>query len=149
MRRGIWWLCFVFCVSPGAHADPQIIEGCDRDAAALLASQPLSFEPGTAAILGESRSTLDTLAELAVLCSQASIFIEGHTDSMGSDSVNLALSQQRANAVGRILRERGVSADRISSEGFGASRPIADNATRSGRKLNRRVVVRFVSRSAP
>ncbi len=140
----LWLCCALLCGLSNAHANTQTIEACDQDAAALLAAQPLRFEPGTAIILGENEATLDTLAELSVLCSQARIIVEGHTDSMGGDEINLALSRQRASAVGKALNDRGISSDRISSEGYGASKPIADNATRAGRKLNRRVIVRFV-----
>ncbi len=142
----LWLCCTLLCAQSSAHANPETITGCDQDATALLVAQPLRFEPGTATILGDNEATLDTLAELAVLCSQARIIVEGHTDSMGGDAINLALSKQRASAVGKALHDRGISSDRISSEGYGASKPIADNATRAGRKLNRRVTVRFVPR---
>ena len=72
-------------------------------------------------------------------CSGLSVRIEGHTDSAGVPEQNLALSERRATAVVEQLVLRGVSAQRLSAEGFGDRRPIGDNATRAGRAANRRI----------
>ena len=67
--------------------------------------------------------------------------VEGHTDSAGSDEYNQGLSERRAAAVRQVLVERfGASAARVSSEGFGESRPVTSNASAEGRAQNRRVV---------
>lgn len=71
----------------------------------------------------------------------APVVIEGHTDSVASDSYNQALSQRRADAVRDVLISRfGIDAARLSAIGYGESRPIADNDTEAGRDENRRVV---------
>lgn len=70
-----------------------------------------------------------------------SIYIEGHTDSVGPDAYNLRLSERRADAVKDYLVSKGVAADRIETHGFGESKPLADNATDEGRARNRRVEV--------
>jgi OOP family OmpA-OmpF porin len=67
------------------------------------------------------------------------VSIEGHTDWIGSDAYNAGLSERRANSVQAYLIEHGVSAARLSTVGYGESRPIASNDTREGRALNRRV----------
>lgn len=67
------------------------------------------------------------------------ILIAGHTDSMGSDDYNLALSRGRAASVERYLVEQGIAPQRLRSQGFGESRPIASNNTEEGRRQNRRV----------
>ena len=69
--------------------------------------------------------------------------IEGHTDSVGSDSYNEELSQRRAQAVADALRTRGVAADRYEAKGLGKSFPVASNATNAGRQQNRRVEIVF------
>ena len=69
-----------------------------------------------------------------------SITIAGHTDSVGSDEMNKALSLKRADAV-RYLVMHGMAPDRIKTEGAGKSQPIADNATPDGRANNRRVEI--------
>ncbi len=69
--------------------------------------------------------------------------IEGHTDSIGSDSYNQALSQRRAEAVASALETRGVPATRIQAVGRGKSAPVAGNDTSAGRQQNRRVEIIF------
>jgi outer membrane protein OmpA-like peptidoglycan-associated protein len=70
-----------------------------------------------------------------------SLLIEGHTDSTGSDSYNLELSQRRAEAVRNFLSSYGISADRILARGYGESYPVTTNTTEAGRQQNRRVEV--------
>jgi outer membrane protein OmpA-like peptidoglycan-associated protein len=67
--------------------------------------------------------------------------VEGHTDSVGTEEYNLALSDRRAKAVFDYLSSRGVDPARVSSVGKGESAPIADNTTAEGRQLNRRVML--------
>jgi outer membrane protein OmpA-like peptidoglycan-associated protein len=67
--------------------------------------------------------------------------VEGHTDSQGTVSGNQDLSQRRAQVVRDYLVSRGISADRLTSQGFGSTRSIADNASAEGRADNRRVEI--------
>lgn len=69
--------------------------------------------------------------------------LEGHTDATGPEAYNMVLSEQRAKAVAARLVELGVAKDRISTEWFGETRPIATNNTREGRLENRRVDASF------
>ena len=66
------------------------------------------------------------------------ISIQGHTDNVGDASTNLKLSQDRARMVYELLVKNGISSNRLSSTGYGASKPIASNQTEKGRGLNRR-----------
>lgn len=72
-------------------------------------------------------------------CPGARITIAGHTDDRGRPEVNLLLSQQRAEAVAARLIAAGVADARITAVGYGADRPVADNATAEGRAQNRRI----------
>ena len=74
--------------------------------------------------------------------------VEGHTDNRGGASLNLALSQARAQAVIGALIQRGVRAERLVARGFGPGAPVASNATRQGREKNRRVQFRVLQRRA-
>ena len=69
------------------------------------------------------------------------ILIEGHTDSIGSESYNLDLSQQRAAAVRNFLVRNGISPERITTRGYGKAYPVASNEAEAGRQQNRRVEV--------
>ncbi len=65
--------------------------------------------------------------------------INGHTDSTGNSAYNQQLSERRATAVKDKIIEEGISPERLEAKGYGETRPIADNATKEGRKQNRRV----------
>jgi len=68
-----------------------------------------------------------------------SVAIEGHTDSTGDESYNLELSKKRAESVGQYLIKQGISAQRLSYEGYGSKYPVDTNETKEGRRRNRRV----------
>lgn len=83
--------------------------------------------------------SLNQLAATMNQYNETSIVVVGHTDSDGSDSYNLDLSQRRAAAVKNYLVAQGVQGYRIQTMGYGESRPVANNATAEGRAQNRRV----------
>jgi len=68
--------------------------------------------------------------------------LSGHTDSIGTDAYNQKLSERRTNSVRDYVVKKGVESGRISSQGFGESKPIADNKTKEGRAKNRRVEIK-------
>ena len=78
-----------------------------------------------------------------------SLGIEGHTDNRGSDKLNEKLSDDRAHSVMKYLVEHGIDAGRLSAQGFGPKRPIADNNTNDGRQRNRRVEFHIKDTATP
>ena len=114
-------------------------EECVARANAVSTTAPELFFRGEAKLSAASDPVFDRLAILLNRCAQAVIIIEGHTDAEGTAETNLTLSRQRAFAVRVALIARGVEADRLQSVGYGAERPIADNATEQGRKTNQRI----------
>lgn len=68
--------------------------------------------------------------------------LSGHTDSVGTDAYNLKLSERRTNSVRDYVVKKGVDSGRVSGQGFGESKPIADNKTAEGRSKNRRVEIK-------
>ncbi len=113
--------------------------GCIDRVQALAVASPLHFEAGNAVITPDSFRFLDELAEVAGACPDVRFEVHGHTDDRGDPAANLALSQQRAEAVVRALVERGVPAGQFVPIGHGAAMPIADNSTERGRARNRRI----------
>lgn len=99
----------------------------------------LQFGVGSAVIIEESHTSIDKLAALLKQKKSYLLSIEGHTDNLGDKKANLKLSKQRAEAVKKYLVAKGISADRIFTEGYGDSRPLGSNTTEAGRKKNRRV----------
>jgi OOP family OmpA-OmpF porin len=91
-----------------------------------------------------SAVVLDVVAETLASRPGIRVRVEGHTDSMGSESYNQGLSQRRAEAVRRYLVGQGIAASRIEARGFGESRPEASNDTAEGRALNRRVALEVI-----
>ena len=119
------------------------IDRCDETLARVLRGTRIQFQSASAAILPESEPVLERVAEAAQAC-PGTLRIEGHTDSTGGAEINQALSLRRAEAVREALVRRGVSPGRLSAQGFGASRPVADNLTTEGRARNRRIEMRIV-----
>ena len=99
----------------------------------------LLFDFGKATIKPSSFVALDELAESLLKSPEKGLEIIGHTDNVGSASVNLKLSQERANAVKKYLLSKGIEESRLVAIGKGMTEPIADNNTEEGRNKNRRV----------
>jgi OmpA-OmpF porin, OOP family len=104
----------------------------------------LTFGSGQAEIDAAHRELLDKVRQALDVFPSSQAVIEGHTDSYGSDELNLALSRRRAEAVSNYLAgELGVPAFRLSAVGYGETRPIANNETPQGRERNRRIDIRI------
>lgn len=118
-------------------------EGCAGEAAVVL--EGVNFEFDSDVLTAEAR---DVLAPIATLLngglSAIRLEIAGHTDDLGGDDYNQALSARRAYAVKDYLAGLGVDPARLVATGYGALRPVADNSTEDGRALNRRVVFRVM-----
>ena len=92
----------------------------------------------------EGRQVLDQVAAQVETLNLETLIAVGHTDSIGSEQYNQGLSERRANSVKNYLVSKGISADRIYTEGKGELSPVASNATREGRAQNRRVEIEIV-----
>ena len=104
----------------------------------------LTFGVGESDVDPSFRDLLAKVRDAADIFPRSLIAVEGHTDSLGSDSANLALSRARAEAVAAFLTdELGVASYRVRAMGFGETRPIANNETAQGRARNRRIDVRI------
>ena len=101
----------------------------------------VQFATGKATILPQSYPILDEVVRLLRVNPEIKhLAIEGHTDNRGSNELNEKLSNDRAHAVMKYLVEKGnIDANKLSAQGFGPQRPIADNNTADGRQKNRRV----------
>ena len=97
------------------------------------------FEQSRAVLLPESYPELDRLVRIMKDNKTIEIQLEGHTDGRGDPRANLALSEERVEAVKRYLTSKGISEKRIVGKGFGGARPMVANDTEDNRQLNRRV----------
>jgi OOP family OmpA-OmpF porin len=112
----------------------------DTNGCSLRANLKVFFDTNSAVLKTESFAELDNMARFLADVPAARGVVEGHTDNVGADAYNLALSQRRADAVRKYLIDKGVAADRLQTKGLGETQPEADNATADGRAQNRRVV---------
>lgn len=120
----------------------------ERDAAGNLVvkmtGDSLKFDSGKATLKAEGEAMLLKIAEVVNKYPENRIGIEGHTDDVGKDSANMALSQGRADTVKAYLLSKGLPARSVvGSSGFGETRPVADNKTADGKALNRRVELKI------
>jgi OmpA-OmpF porin, OOP family len=100
----------------------------------------IRFPSGRSTIDASSAALMNKVRQALALFPDATLVVEGHTDSNGGDSANLILSQDRADAVRQYLvSNAGVNAERISSIGYGEARPVSSNDTADGRARNRRI----------
>ncbi|MGC4063261.1 MAG: OmpA family protein [Polyangiaceae bacterium] len=115
----------------------------------LVISQQIQFATGGDVVLPESEPTLRELAQLLGEHPEITrIAVDGHTDDVGREGNNLALSRRRALAVVRWLVAHGVDERRLEARGFGPKQPLESNDTESGRSKNRRVEFIIRKRSA-
>ncbi|MDD4928319.1 MAG: OmpA family protein [Gallionella sp.] len=99
------------------------------------------FRTNKAQLESGGMRNVEKLAEFLKKSPQTKVMIEGHTDSTGSESHNLGLSDRRASAVKTALVDKGISGDRIGTHGYGEAYPVAGNDTATDRQLNRRVEI--------
>ena len=136
---------------PGKEADPSFLGNISLmgggrklyDAIAAegrVATQGIYFDTGSDRIRPESTPTLKEIGAMLTEHPELKLTIEGHTDNVGNESSNQALSEQRASAVARYLSSTyAIDATRLVSRGLGDTKPAAPNATPEGRQTNRRV----------
>ncbi|NBX79726.1 MAG: OmpA family protein [Flavobacteriales bacterium] len=128
---------------------PKTNKGCpviEQEIVEVLktAFDALEFETAKDIIKDESKPSLDELAEVLVKKAAWKLDITGHTDNVGDDNKNMALSKKRAESLKNYLISKGIDASRLNTFYFGETKPIADNNTPEGRKKNRRVEMKIV-----
>ena len=131
-------------VADSADKCPGTAPGLKVDADGCVVQQTLVlhnivFATNSGALTEDSKRVLDKIAEGMLGQPTMTIEIDGHTDNVGAQDYNLTLSQARAKLVRLYLKSKGVQFERMSVDGFGQFKPIADNKTEEGRALNRRV----------
>lgn len=123
----------------GAKVDPK---GCQIVGNVTINTTTDHFDFDSAVLKPAMETELDDVAA-RINASRGNEMLEviGHTDSTGPESYNQGLSERRAQAAADYLAGKGVGASRITTKGMGESSPVADNATRDGRAMNRRVEI--------
>jgi OOP family OmpA-OmpF porin len=102
---------------------------------------PINFEESSIEFRSSAYPRMDRLIALATACEDSQIFITGHTDASGNETSNQQLSVRRASAVGDYVANGGIERNRLRISGVGSAEPVADDSTRYGRSLNRRIEI--------
>ncbi|MEJ2500350.1 MAG: OmpA family protein [Campylobacterales bacterium] len=129
---------------PNLHDScPDTREGfaVDEVGCPVVKTLKLHFEFGSAKIAPESEATVAEYAQFLKESPSYKAIVMGHTDSVGSDADNMALSKARADSVKAMLVEKGIDPQRLKTEGKGETQPVASNDTAEGRAKNRRIEV--------
>ncbi len=127
---------------PAAAAEARLADF--RKALSGIDTRAIAFEPGSSSFTDGSADALAAVADLLLANPDFRVRIAGHTDNTGRSEVNLRISRERADAVLHWLQSRGVRSSQMITQGLGQTRPIADNATKEGRALNRRIEFTYI-----
>ena len=100
------------------------------------------FDFDRSSVKPEAAAILDRLVAFMNENKDKKTTLSGHTDSVGTEAYNQKLSERRVNSVREYVVKKGVDSGRVSGQGFGESKPIADNRTAEGRSKNRRVEIK-------
>jgi outer membrane protein OmpA-like peptidoglycan-associated protein len=118
------------------------------DEIALKIPSEVTFDFNAAVVKPEMRAALDQVAAVLASDSAALLAVSGHTEAIGSDAFNQALSEKRAAAVADYLEYKGIPKARVTAKGYGKQFPVASNDTDAGRAKNRRVEIRLTDAGA-
>jgi outer membrane protein OmpA-like peptidoglycan-associated protein len=123
------------------QAEVDALKAKPTDRGLVLTLGDVLFDTGRTELKPGSARNLDQLVQFLTEHPERRVEIDGYTDSVGTDSFNLDLSQRRADAVKSVLVDRGIDSARIVSRGYGKEYSVASNADSGGRQLNRRVEI--------
>ncbi len=116
----------------------------------IISMSDILFDVGKATLTQDLKTNLAKIAGILTIYKDANVQVEGHTDNVGGEEYNQKLSEKRASNVMEFLTTPGgIAAARLTSMGFGFSKPIADNATKEGRQKNRRVDLVIMDKKTP
>ncbi len=124
-------------------------EACLADIQSAAEAGKITFAPGSTAIEPAGRRTVGRIAAILKGCPEMALAVAAHSDSQGRESMNLELSQARADAVADALRGLRVTDQALIATGYGEDRPIADNGTAEGREANRRIEFSLAEAAGP
>ena len=119
---------------------------CRAQFDAATRARRVNFRFGSDELRASSFALLDALVEILADCPPAILVVTGHTDASGHPAFNLDLSRRRAAAVVDYIARRGISGNRLSARGVGASEPLDDSDSSAARARNRRIEFELVFR---
>jgi len=117
----------------------QVLQTRETARGLIVNMSDVLFDTGQSTLRPGAREKLAKVSGIILAHPGLKITVEGHTDSVGGDAYNMKLSEDRANAVRAYLISQGLDSGVVMAQGFGKTRPVADNGSAAGRQQNRRV----------
>jgi OOP family OmpA-OmpF porin len=147
MQKKLLFLCLVMCVAAFTACEcKQVVKQeppppppAPAPVEEKIVLNGIRFDFDKADIKAEFVPVLDEAVAALQKHPGKKVTIEGNTDSIGSDAYNEKLGMRRSESVKNYLVEKGIAADTLTTESFGETKPVADNKTKEGRAMNRRV----------
>jgi outer membrane protein OmpA-like peptidoglycan-associated protein len=130
------------CSWPGRHdasAEAARMSAARRDPIEKVTLEGVEFNPDGSAIRPESKPILDSAAAMLKREPAKKVYVDSYCNPIGGKRTNLLVSEQRAAAVTAYLERKGISRERLTARGFGATDFVASNRTADGRAQNRRI----------
>ena len=135
---------------PEPEPEPAIVEEVVEEVVVVevrekIVLRGINFDFDKSDIKPEFVPVLDEAVEILKKHTDINVIVEGHTDWTGTEKYNMGLSERRAASVCTYLADKGISQNSLETVGYGEANPIADNHTREGRSMNRRVVFKILN----
>jgi len=133
-----------------SYFEPEEAEVYKQENQLVIRLKAMRFPVGKSVIMPENYVLLSKVQKAIRTFDDPRVIVEGHTDTTGSNEVNMMLSQQRAEAVrDYMIANQTLPPDGISAVGYGSDRPLASNATAEGRAINRRIDILIIPQVSP
>lgn len=149
MQKKLMFLCMMLCLVLAACQCKQVVKQepppppppapAPAPVEEKIVLNGIRFDFDKSVIKPEFVPVLDEAVDILKKHADKKVEIQGHTDSIGTEAYNEKLGMRRADAVKMYLVDKGVTAENLTTESFGESNPVADNDTKEGRAMNRRV----------
>ncbi len=149
MQKKLMFLCMMLCLVLAACQCKQVVKQepppppppapAPAPVEEKIVLNGIRFDFDKSAIKPEFVPVLDEAVDILKKHADKKVEIQGHTDSIGTEAYNEKLGMRRADSVKNYLVDKGVTAENLSTVSFGESNPVADNGTKEGRAMNRRV----------
>jgi OOP family OmpA-OmpF porin len=149
MQKKLMFLCMMLCLVLAACQCKQVVKQepppppppapAPAPVEEKIVLNGIRFDFDKSVIKPEFVPVLDEAVDILKKHADKKVEIQGHTDSIGTEAYNEKLGMRRADAVKMYLVDKGVTAENLTTQSFGESNPVADNGTKEGRAMNRRV----------
>jgi OOP family OmpA-OmpF porin len=149
MQKKLMYLCMMLCLVLAACQCKQVVKQepppppppapAPAPVEEKIVLNGIRFDFDKSVIKPEFVPVLDEAVDILKKHADKKVEIDGYCDSIGTEAYNMKLGMRRANSVKNYLVEKGVTADNLTTESFGESNPVADNKTKEGRAMNRRI----------